>query len=213
MVKALLLHGMGRTPISQLVLASRLRRQGFAVHLFGYTTFRSFAACVDRLVARIRRLDDRGPFILVGHSLGCVMIRAALPRLQPRRPLACFFLAPPSRAPRAAQFFVKYRAYRWLMGEAGQLLADPSFWATLPLPDVPVKVYAGTIGFSGRFSPFRGEANDGILAVSETALSREHHVISVPAIHTFIMNSAFVAADIGATVEGLLGDATVLASE
>ncbi len=202
-MRAILVHGMGRTPISQLLLAKRLRSRGFQVHLFGYSTLRPFSAALNRLVARLRALGSNGPFILVGHSLGCVLIRASIPHLGPIRPFACFLLAPPNRVPRAARFFAKNRLYRLMTGESGQLLANEAFMAALPIPPGPVKVYAGTAGRTGRLSPFKGEANDGILAVSETALSSAHTAILVPVLHTFMMNSEFIADDISNTVASL----------
>src|SRR5579862_8933660 len=78
--------------------------------------------------------------------------------------------------------------YRFFTRDSGQLLADDAFMQSLPIPDVPVRVYAGTAGYKGRFSPFKQEDNDGILAVSETPLRTDDDVIRVPTIHTFIMN-------------------------
>ena len=72
--------------MSLLLLAKRLRSFGIGVDLFGYSTRRPFAVSLNRLVNRVLELDE--PFILVGHSLGCVLIRASLPRLR-RRPSAC----------------------------------------------------------------------------------------------------------------------------
>ena len=196
---------MARTPLSQLLLAKRLRGYGFKVHLFGYSTFQSFNTCVTRLASRARALDTQEPFILVGHSLGCVLIRAVLPRLEPMRPIACFFLAPPSKVTKAARFFAKNPLYRFLTGDSGQFLANEAFMQSLATPIVPVRVYAGTAGHKGRFSPFGGEDNDGILALSETQLDSSHDVIRVPTIHTFIMNSAVVSKDIAATTASLRG--------
>ncbi len=199
---AILVHGMGRTPASQLLLATRLSARGLRVRLFGYSALRPFETCVGRLVARVRAVASGGPFLLVGHSLGCVLIRAALPRLLPMSPIGCFFLAPPARSPKAARFFARsrvHRLYRLLTGESGQLLANEAFMAALPLPAVPVRVYAGTAGPQGRLSPFQDEPNDGVLAVSETTSpSTSEDVVLVPALHTFIMNSEFVANDIAA---------------
>ena len=65
-----------------------------------------------------------------------------------------------------------------------------------------VRVYAGTAGYKGRFSPFKQEDNDGILAVSETQLN-SGDVVRVPAIHTFIMNSDLVFRDIAVTTASL----------
>lgn len=202
-MNAILVHGMGRTPLSQLLLAKRLRRHGFAVHLFGYSTLRSFNTCVMRLASCVRALERQETFILVGHSLGCVLIRSVLPRLKPIRPVACFFLAPPSKVTKAARFFAKNSLYRLLTRDSGQLLADEAFMESLPKPAVPVRVYAGTGGCKGRFSPFKREDNDGILAVSETSLNSDDDVVRVPTIHTFIMNSALVSSDIVATTASL----------
>ena len=146
-MQAILVHGMGRTPLSQLLLAKRLRRAGFAVDLFGYSTLRSFDTSVARLASRVRALGAEKAFILVGHSLGCVIIRAVLPTLEPVRPVACFFLAPPSKVTKAARFFSKNSVYRLLTRDSGQLLADEAFMESLPKPGVPFRVYAGTAGW------------------------------------------------------------------
>jgi pimeloyl-ACP methyl ester carboxylesterase len=201
-MRAILVHGMGRSPLSQLLLARRLRAAGICVDLFGYSTFRHFETSVNRLARRIRSFGDDEPFILIGHSLGCVLIRAASPRLGVP-PAACFFLAPPNRAPRAARFFAGSRLYRLFTGDSGKLLASEARMAALPVPACPVRVYAGTAGFRGCLSPFGYEPNDGVLAVSETTLSPSHAPMLVPVLHTFIMNSQAVARDITATVASL----------
>jgi hypothetical protein len=76
---------------------------------------------------------------------------------------------------------------------------------SLVVPTVPVRIYAGTGGYKGGFSPFAQEDNDGILAISETLLNPDDDVVRVPSIHTFIMNSAIVASDIAATATSLHG--------
>ncbi|MEO6325586.1 MAG: alpha/beta hydrolase [Thermoanaerobaculia bacterium] len=199
-MKAILVHGMGRTPVSQLLLARRLTRTGTQVHLFGYSTLSSFEACVERLAERTRALAGTGPFVLIGHSLGAVLIRSALPRLLPLAPSACFFLAPPSTACKAATFFARSRLFRLGTGQMGQRLADARFMADLPVPAMRFRVYAGSGGYRGALSPFGGEPNDGILAVSETAIGSAAPLV-VPSVHTFIMNSRLVADDILREIE------------
>lgn len=191
---------MGRSPLSQLLLVKRLRSSGIGAELFGYSTFRPFAVSLNRLVKRIRALDE--PFILVGHSLGCVLIRASLPRLT-RQPAACFFLAPPNRVPRAARVFGRNRLSQLLTGGSAGLLSNDDFMDSLPVPECPVRVYAGTAGYTGRLSPFHDEPNDGVLSVSETVLSPSNTPVLVPVLHTFIMNSEAVAGDIASTVVAL----------
>lgn len=196
---AILIHGMGRTPLSMWRLGRRLRRAGWMPELFGYSaTFERFETCRNRLQRFIEhRCADR-PFVLVAHSLGSVLSRAVLPRLA-HAPQACFFLAPPTRACRAARFFAPRLAYRLLMGEMGQLLADPRFMDALPVPAVPMRIYAGTAGPRGRWSPFGDQINDGILTLEETLLAGAQ-VVEVPSLHAFIMNSRPVVSDIVATL-------------
>lgn len=203
-MNALLLHGMGRTPASMWLLAHRLRGFGIHTNLFGYTTFAAFDAVVDRLVKRVQALPPEQHFILVGHSLGSVLIRAALPLLQ-STPAGCFFVASPTCACRAARFFSRSSAFRMITRDMGRVLASTEFMGALPVPAGPLRIYAGTGGLRGRFSPFGREANDGILAISETALGSEP-VVTVPSVHTFIMNSKVIARDIAETALSLTGE-------
>jgi pimeloyl-ACP methyl ester carboxylesterase len=206
-LRVILVHGMGRTPLAMLPLAARLRAQGFRPALFGYVpAFERWDGCVNRLKKFIEKHTSTKPFILVGHSLGTVLIRAVLPRLT-RKPSACFFLAPPTRACRAARRFAPHFVYRIFFGQMGQRLADPAFMDALPMPDIPVKIYAGTGGPVGRFSPFGEEPNDGVLAVQETLLP-DVPVQTVPALHTFIMNSKWIARDIVETTNVIRQDSS-----
>ena len=192
-----LIHGMGRTPLSMLRLRRRLRRAGHRPILFGYSpTLETLQGATTRLVKLIDRRVGSGDYALVGHSLGTVIIRTALGQLENRMPAACFFLAPPLLACKAARFFSRFRLYRLLMGEMGQLLADEAFMRQLPMPAVPTRIYAGVGGPRAAWLPFGMDANDGILSVSEATGPFAGDVVEVPSIHTFIMHSKRVAADI-----------------
>jgi hypothetical protein len=81
------------------------------------------------------------------------------------------------------------------MGDIGKVLVNRQFMETLPLPGVPTKIYAGIAGPRGRYSPFGEELNDGLLTVRETLLPSVP-LQTVPALHTFIMNSRVVTQDI-----------------
>ena len=192
---AIIIHGMGRTPLSMAWLAIRLKCAGLTPHLFGYTaTLESWAGCTKRLQAFIERPMGDEDYIVVTHSLGSVLTRAVLPTLT-HKPKACFFLAPPTQACAAALKLAALPWYRLLAGEMGQLLADKDFMATLPIPTMLTKIYAGNAGHTGRHSPFGEEANDGILMVKETELPGIPVKI-VPSLHTFIMNNRMITKDI-----------------
>ena len=201
-MRAILIHGMGRTPASMVILAIRLRFSGIGPSLFAYSpTFEKWDGCVNRLARFIEKRTAAEEYIIVGHSLGTVLTRGVLPALS-SKPLACFFLAPPSRASRVAKKFAPRFLYRLLTGEMGQLLANEQFMDSLPLPAVPIKIYAGTRGLPARFSFFGDEPNDGILSVQETELPSVP-VQTLPVFHTFIMNKKMIARDIVETVKNL----------
>jgi pimeloyl-ACP methyl ester carboxylesterase len=191
-----LLHGMGRTPLSMLRLSRRLRRAGHHPILFGYSpTFETLQGATARLARLIERRIDSTHYALVGHSLGTVLIRSALGQLHNRAPSACVFLAPPMLACRAARFFSRFWPYQWLMGEMGQLLAQDAFMQHLPMPTVPTRIYAGVSGPRASWLPFGMEPNDGILSLSEATGSMAAQAVEVTALHTFIMNSTQVGED------------------
>ena len=201
-VHAFLLHGMGRTPCSMFKLALHLRRHGIKTHQFGYVpAFETWSHCLKRLTERINSFSDANPhcvYVLIGHSLGTVLIRGALPHVD-RPPLACFLLASPAVACLLARKFSSNVLYRLVCGDMGQRLADPEFMASLPIPKVPTCIYAGTKGLTGRFSPFGTEENDTILKVSETSMP-DIETYKVRAIHTLIMRSSEVIRDIVARI-------------
>jgi pimeloyl-ACP methyl ester carboxylesterase len=203
-VDLVLIHGMGRTPLSMMRLRRRLRRAGHRPHLFGYSpTFESLQGTTARLAGLIERRIGVGNYALLGHSLGTVIIRAALGRIDRHMPRACFFLAPPVLACRAARYFSGFWPYRLLTGEMGQLLASETFMRQLPMPPVPTRIYAGVGGPRVAWLPFGMEANDGILAVSEAMGPFDALAVQVPVMHTYIMNSRLVFADIERTLAAL----------
>ncbi|AMO96949.1 alpha/beta hydrolase family protein [Collimonas fungivorans] len=198
-VHVILVHGMGRTPVSMLLLARRLRAAGMITHLFAYSAaFERWLPCVERLRKFVAARAGDQRFIVVGHSLGCVLTRAVLPSLA-RAPELGVFLAPPTMASSYAIKLAQWRLFRLLTGEMGQLLARQEFMDSLPVPDIPLRVYAGIKGPRGSWMPFGDEPNDGILSVKEVQLG-EIPVQLLPTIHTVIMNSRQVASDIMASV-------------
>jgi hypothetical protein len=194
-MRAILIHGMGRTPASMLILAIRLRAAGIKPRFFGYLpAVERWTNCVKRLEKFIHQHNPDNDYIIIGHSLGTVLTRGVLPSLN-HKPRACFFLAPPTKACFAARKLAPLRLYKLLTGEMGQLLANPDFMDSLHLPDIPTKIYAGNAGLRGRYSPFGEQPNDSILTVEETLLPNTTSA-TVKSVHTFIMNNKMVAEDI-----------------
>jgi len=205
---AILVHGLGRTSASMLVLAVRLRRRGFQPRLFAYSAaIESFAACTERLRHFIDRNAGDTQYVLVGHSLGTVLLRSVVPCLR-TQPAACFLIAPPAQASRVARALAPQWLFRILTGEMGQLLANQEFISRLPVPTCATRTYAGTAGFKRGWLPrgwlpFGDEPNDGILAVSETVIPGIP-TTPVRKLHTFIMNAVIIADDIENVVSAVV---------
>lgn len=194
-MNVLLVHGLWRTPLSFLLLERGLRRWGHHAEQFGYAAVaQRYEGILDRLVRRLEHLASGGPYAVIGHSLGGVLLRGALARVTAPAPHHLVMLGTPNRPPRLACRLVRRWAYRRLMGECGVRLASREFYERLPLPDVPYTIVAGTAGPRGRWSPFGDEPNDGIVAVSETRIRDDDPVVLLPATHTFMMNNAWVQA-------------------
>lgn len=192
-MRVFLLHGMGRTPASMLLLAWRLRAAGHQPKLFGYTvTLDSLEKIRDRFVAtveQVRRLDrdngDEGPYAAVGHSLGNLIVRYASPNLVPGLGRVVQ-MAPPNQSPAIARLLQNNLIFQAITQDAGRRLVDPDFFATLPISEAPTLVVAGNAGPRFERAPFE-EPNDGILKVSETVLEGSAQLL-LPCMHTFIMN-------------------------
>lgn len=192
---AVLLHGMGRTPLAMSLLAARLQANNIRPHLFAYSvTFERWDKCTQRLEKFIEKHVKDNEYIMIGHSMGSVLTRAVLPRLL-HKPSACFFLAPPTRVCKAARLLIPRPLAKLLGGEFGQLLVNEQFMASLPITDVPAKIYAGTGGPRGRYSPFGEEPNDGVLTLKEASLPGVPLQI-IRILHPFIVYSKAVAKDI-----------------
>ena len=204
-MNVVLIHGMGRSPISMARLGRWLRRAGHRVDFFGYlAAVESFDGIARRLHERLLRLGAQGqPYVVIGHSLGGLIARAALSRTPPVAPrlVHLIMLGTPNRVPRLARHFGRLWAYRWLNGDSGAKLASAEYFQSLPVPSVPYTIIAGTGGRRGKLSVFGAEPNDGRVGVDETRLTTSDQPIELPVRHTFIMNNPQVRSAIQHVLE------------
>jgi len=192
-VKVFLVHGMGRSPASLLLMRRRLARAGFEPRSFSYwVSFQSFDRIVARFVEKVTAtVDGAEPYGILGHSLGGVIARAAWPSL-PRGLSRLVMLGTPNRPSTLARRLAGNPVFRLLTGDAGRRLGDPAFFEGLPVPEVPTLVLAGTAGPRAEWLPLGDVPSDGVVTVEETRLDRARHV-EVGSLHTFIMNSGAVS--------------------
>lgn len=195
-MQAMFVHGMGRSPLSGWRLLVRLRARGITTHTFGYAaTFQEFASIRKRLVVKIQAISAQGDYVLIGHSLGGVLLRAAVASLPAgtRLPRQIFLLGSPLKPARIAQKLQRNWVYRALARDCGQLLASSARMAQIEPGSTPTISILGITGWKGRLSPFHGEMNDGIVSVSEASADWIAEEIRIPVIHTYMPSSRRVA--------------------
>jgi hypothetical protein len=195
-MQALFIHGMGRSPLSGWPLLRQLKRAGHTAASFGYTVSRDdFSTITAKLVTRITKLAAHGDYVLIGHSLGGVLLRAAVNALPPgtRLPHHVFLLGSPMQPARLAQLLQDKLLYRLATRDCGQLLGSRTRMQGVPRLSVPTTVVIGTRGISAKHGPFGGEENDGVVSASEVAANWASDEVRVPVVHTFLPSSQLVS--------------------
>lgn len=192
-MNVLLIHGLGRTPLSLFNLAWRLQQSGHTTELFGYAAFtESYDLIVERLKAKLQTLAEQGRYGVVAHSLGGLLVRSALGLSNIDLPEHIVMLGTPNQPPRLAAHAWRLPPFQWFSGQCGFNLTSLEFYAKIPVLQVPYTIVAGTSGPRGRLSPFGMEVNDGIVALSETRLSDQDRIVELDVWHTFMMNDRAV---------------------
>ncbi len=195
-MQILFVHGMGRSPLSGAPMLFYLRKRGYTTNTFGYSAaLENFASIRNRLCRKIMQIAAQGEYVLIGHSLGGVLIRSALCELPMscRSPEHVFLLGSPVVASRMAQKLSENLLFRLLTRDCGQLLASSKRMAAIAGLSVPNTSIVGTKGINGKYSPFLDELNDGVVAVSETSAEWIREEIRLPVRHTFLPSSSLVA--------------------
>jgi pimeloyl-ACP methyl ester carboxylesterase len=196
-LQALFVHGMGRSPLSGWPLLRRLKGAGLETQTFGYAvTIHGFSAIAERLSARIEQLARQGDYILIGHSLGGVLIRAALAGLHADvpRPRHLFLLGSPVQPSRLARRLRFNPILRALTRDCGQLLGSGRRMRGIKVPNVPVTAVTGTRAAPRVLGLFGNEPNDGIVSASETFADWIEDRVEIPVVHT-LLPSSLEAAD------------------
>jgi hypothetical protein len=173
------------------LLAWRLRRAGFRTVNVPYN---QATESLDEITAGLRSTVAReaggGRYHFLTHSLGGVIVRNGFREGYPAGLGRVVMLAPPNAPPRLARKLEGLPPYRWVTGDSGRRLADPGFYAALPVPPVEFGVLAGDKGQRLTFD----EPNDGIVAVSETRLAGMKEHVVLHRTHTYLMNAPEVPA-------------------
>lgn len=191
----MLVHGLFMGRHAMLVLAKRLRREGFEVQCFGYNTV---AGALDANAAKLQAVlaRDSRPLALVGHSLGGLVSLRAAQGLPDGQLVAMVLLGSPYQDAQAAQ------GLRRLAGRAGTRIGRSLHdWASLdekPTVAAPVFTLSGTQSAGlGRLLCRFTEPNDGTVTLAETRYPGATSCV-MPVSHTGMLFSQPVATQVAA---------------
>ncbi len=173
-------------------LDAALRRRRAAVLNLGYPSRqRSLSELADDIHPAIQGFnpDSNGTLHLVTHSMGGLVARVYLDRHRPANLGRVVMLAPPNQGSEVADRLQHRFWFRWAFGPAGPELTT-AHAATLPAPDYPVGVIAGTRSIYPLASRRLPGPNDGRVTLARTKLASprpDGDWIAIPATHPFIM--------------------------
>ncbi len=187
--KVLLVHGIWNARHWLAPFAVRLRREGLAAELFGYdSVLRDPERAGDRLIERLRR---RPVELLVGHSLGGLIILEALRRAPELAVTRVVCLGSPLCGSGVVAAMSGRPPLPLLLGRSrGILETGCAPWQG----PAAVGVVAGNLarGVGGWFARMDGES-DGTVSVAETRLPGLTDHCIVPASHSGLVMSADAA--------------------
>lgn len=195
-----LVHGLGRTQGSMMILGQRLRWAGYDVHIVDYPslegTISDHVALLAEEVAEC--CAGRSPLHLVGHSLGGIVIRRYLAETETPGLGRVVLLAPPNQGSQLADWVRDLTLGEVtggdMLGPTGSRLGPDStdIPASLSPPDYELGIITGDRSLNPIGSLLIPGPDDGFVGVDEARIEGVPTLV-LPRSHTFIMNSRHTA--------------------
>ena len=184
----ILVHGFSASRLVMWPLAYRLRQDGFRVRQWSYL---SLFGAIDSHAARFRRflqsdLANEQRIHIVAHSMGCIVVRAALQGTTMCKLGRVVMLAPPNQGSPVADFVSRFLG--WLVVPTRELASRPNSY--VHRLDKSLNVEVGIIAAK----------YDLLIPVKNTELSDQAKHVVVAGTH----NSILFSSDVGSKVSAFL---------
>jgi triacylglycerol lipase len=185
-----LLHGLGRTPLSMTALWLAARRRGYRVINWHYRSATGSIAEHAQALARdvLPRVADAPRVHFVTHSLGGIIVRQLLNTQSLPNLGRVVMLAPPNGGSEVADVLQRSHLLTRCVVPAGELgTSAASVPVTLPAATFPLGVIAGSRSHIRLFSRWMNDVpNDGVVAVERTKLEGMTDFIVLHRTHTLL---------------------------
>ncbi|MGA2556492.1 MAG: alpha/beta fold hydrolase [Verrucomicrobiota bacterium] len=187
----ILIHGLGRTPLSMMRLEWTLERAGYKVVNFGYPSRQyNVEQLAEKYLDKAVAAQGQARQIhFVTHSLGGIVLRQYLAAHAMTNLGRVVMLAPPNHGSELADRLKQSALGRWILGPAGCEVGR----GALELPERlgPAHFPLGVIAAAGPvhrwWSQVFSGPNDGKVSVQSAQLNGMADFLVVPGSHTWIM--------------------------
>jgi len=188
----LLLHGLGRSPLSMFLIGRAAKAEGHIVSRPAYPSLRkSPEELVERWVrpALEQARTASEPVHVITHSLGGILMRMAIGADSPQWLGRVAMICPPNQGSEIVDYLIRYRLPRMFIGPTGCKLGTGA--ENLPRQLPPIPFTCGVIGADRGRAPLLGallpKPHDGKVSLSSMHCEGVDDFALVHTNHTFSM--------------------------